>query len=84
MKHGEFLLTTRRRKGEPQLGMSTSSGRLRFESRVQAGTASDTLGAVYAGNDAATEYEKVRAKGKVVVIERSDEVPPQSRPVRRR
>ncbi|MFG2591383.1 S8 family serine peptidase [Streptomyces sp. NPDC048438] len=83
MKHGEFLLTTRWRKGEPQLGLSTSGGRLRFETRVQAGsalgTASDTLGAVYAGDGAASAYEKVRAEGKVVVIERSDEVPPQER-----
>jgi len=43
------------------------------------GTATDTLNAVYAGNGAAAAYEKVSAKGKVVVIERSDEVSPQER-----
>ncbi|MFD9502861.1 S8 family serine peptidase [Streptomyces sp. NPDC060035] len=83
MKQGEFMLITRWRKGEPQLGLSTLGGRLQFEARVQAGsalgTATDTLNAVYAGNGAATAYEKIHAKGKVVVITRSDEVSPQER-----
>ncbi|MDQ0797575.1 S8 family serine peptidase [Streptomyces sp. B1I3] len=83
MKQGEFMLITRWRKGEPQLGLSTVGGRLRFEARVQAGsalgTATDTLNAVHAGNGAATAYEKVNAKDKVVVITRSDEVSPQER-----
>ncbi|MDQ0585749.1 S8 family serine peptidase [Streptomyces rishiriensis] len=83
MKHGEFMLITRWRKDEPQLGLSTLDGRLRFETLVQAGsalgTATDRLNAVYAGSGAAAEYEKVRAKGKVVVVERSDEVSPQDR-----
>ncbi|WP_026058049.1 S8 family peptidase [Streptomyces sp. SS] len=83
MKQGEFMLTTRWRKGEPQLSLSTVGGRLRFDALVQAGsalgTATDTLDAVYAGNGAAAAYERVKAKGKVVVVERSDEVPPQER-----
>ncbi|WP_405860780.1 S8 family serine peptidase [Streptomyces sp. NBC_00090] len=83
MKQGEFTLITRWRKGEPQLDLSTSGGRLRFETRVQAGsalgTATDTLRAVHAGDGAAAAYEKVDAKGKVVVVERSDEVSPQER-----
>lgn len=83
MKQGEFMLITRWRKGEPQLALSTLGGRLQFESRVQAGsalgTATDNLDAVYAGNGAAAAYEKLRAKGKIVVIERSDEVSPQER-----
>ncbi|WP_406835618.1 S8 family peptidase [Streptomyces sp. AHU1] len=83
MKQGEFILTTRWRKGEPLLGLTTQGGRLRFDALVQAGsalgTATDTLGAVYAGNGSAAEYEKVRAKGKVVVVRRSDEVSPQER-----
>ncbi|CAG6390552.1 S8 family serine peptidase [Streptomyces cocklensis] len=83
MKQGEFILTTRWRKGQPLLSLSALGGRLGFETLVQSGsalgTATDTLGAVYAGNGAAAAYEKVRAKGKVVVIERSDEVSPQER-----
>lgn len=83
MKQGEFMLTTRWRKGEPQLSLSALGGRLRFDALVQAGsalgTATDTLGAVYAGNGSAAAYEKVRAKGKVAVVERSDEVSPQER-----
>ncbi|MCX5588978.1 S8 family peptidase [Streptomyces erythrochromogenes] len=83
MEQGEFILTTRWRKGEPQLSLSTPGGRLRFEALVQAGsalgTARDTLDAVYAGNGAAAAYKKVKAKGKVVVIDRSDEVSPQER-----
>ncbi|MEV5969331.1 S8 family serine peptidase [Streptomyces sp. NPDC051921] len=83
MEQGEFMLTTRWRKGEPQLSLSTRGGRLRFDALVQAGsalgTATDTLDAVYAGNGATAAYEQVKAKGKVVVVERSDEVSPQER-----
>ncbi|KQX61378.1 S8 family serine peptidase [Streptomyces sp. Root1310] len=83
MKQGDFLLTTRWRKGEPQLGLSALGGRLRFDAVVQAGsslgTATDRLEAVYAGNGSAAAYQKVRAKGRAVVVERSDEVSPQER-----
>ncbi|MFI0960992.1 S8 family peptidase [Streptomyces sp. NPDC021080] len=83
MKHGEFLLTTRWRKGEPQLALSAAGGRLRFDALVQPGsalgTATDSRDVVYAGNGARTAYEKVRARGKVVVVVRSDEVSPQER-----
>ncbi|MCX5395049.1 S8 family serine peptidase [Streptomyces sp. NBC_00094] len=83
MKQGEFMLITRWRKGEPQLALSALGGRLRFEARVQAGsalgTSTDTLRAVYAGDGATAAYEQVSAKGKVAVVERSDEVSPQER-----
>ncbi|TXS34054.1 peptidase S8 [Streptomyces sp. ms191] len=83
MKQGEFILTTRWRKGEPQLDLSASGGRLRFEARAQAGstlsTATDRWDAVYAGDGAAAAYGKVKAAGKLVVVERSDEVSPQER-----
>ncbi|MFE5021754.1 PA domain-containing protein [Streptomyces sp. NPDC056656] len=83
MKHGEFVLTTRWRKGEPQLALSALGGRLRFDALMQPGsalgTATDSRDVVYAGNGAAAAYEKVKAKGKVVVLERSDEVAPQER-----
>ncbi|MGW7428361.1 S8 family serine peptidase [Streptomyces sp. NPDC054861] len=83
MKQGDFMLTTRWRKGEPRLGLSTPDGRLRFETLVQAGsaldTATDRLNVVFAGSGAAADYDKVKAKGKVVVVERSDEVAPQER-----
>ncbi|MFE2302902.1 S8 family serine peptidase [Streptomyces sp. NPDC059445] len=83
MKHGEFVLTTRWRKGEPRLALSTPGGRLRFDTLVQAGSAlgtgTQTLGVVYAGDGSAAAYAKVRAKGKVVVVERGDGVSPQER-----
>ncbi|MFE2022365.1 S8 family serine peptidase [Streptomyces sp. NPDC059499] len=83
MKQGEFMLITRWRKGEPQLGLSALGGRLRFDATVQAGsalgTATDTLTAVHAGNGAASAYEKINAKGKLAVVTRSDEVSPQQR-----
>ncbi|WP_328960438.1 S8 family peptidase [Streptomyces virginiae] len=83
MKQGEFVLITRWRKGEPQLGLSTPGGRLRLDALVQAGsalgTATDRLDVVHAGNGAAAAYEKVKAKGRVVVVDRSDEVGPQER-----
>ncbi|WP_240657846.1 S8 family serine peptidase [Streptomyces populi] len=83
MKQGDFILTTHWRKGEPLLSLSTSGDRLRFDTLVQAGSAlgttTNTLGVVYAGDGAAAAYEKVRAKGKIVVVDRSDEVSPQER-----
>ncbi|MFF6904056.1 S8 family peptidase [Streptomyces hydrogenans] len=83
MTRGDFMLVTRWRKGEPLLGLSTADGRLRFETKVQPGsplgTATDRLDVVHAGNGAAAAYEKVNADGKVVVVERSDEVSPQER-----
>ncbi|MCX4919451.1 S8 family serine peptidase [Streptomyces sp. NBC_00687] len=83
MKGGEFILTTRWRKGEPQFALSALGGRLRFDTLVQAGsdlgTSTDRLDAVYAGDGAVAAYEKVRAKGKLVVVRRSDDVTPQER-----
>ncbi|MFF1324611.1 S8 family serine peptidase [Streptomyces chartreusis] len=83
MKQGEFILTTRWRKGEPQLNLSALGGRRRFDALVQPGstldTATDRLDTVYAGNGSEAEYKKVTAKGKAVVIERSDEVSPKER-----
>ncbi|MFD9357227.1 S8 family serine peptidase [Streptomyces sp. NPDC060031] len=83
MKQGEFLLVTRWRKGEPPVSLSTPGDRLRFETLMQAGsalgTATDRRDAVYAGSGAADAYEKVKARGKAVVIERSDKVSPQER-----
>ncbi|MFG3146345.1 S8 family serine peptidase [Streptomyces sp. NPDC048243] len=83
MKHGEFVLTTRWRKGEPPLALSALGGRLRFDALVQPGsalgTATDRRDVVYAANGAAAAYEKVKAKGKVAVVKRSDDVSPQER-----
>ncbi|MFJ8988775.1 S8 family peptidase [Streptomyces sp. NPDC102279] len=83
MKHGEFVLTTRWRKGEPPLALSALGDRLRFDALVQPGstlgTATDRRDVVYAGNGAAAAYEKIKAKGKVAVVKRSDEVSPQER-----
>ncbi|MEV6329196.1 S8 family serine peptidase [Streptomyces sp. NPDC051909] len=83
MTQGEFTLITRWRKGEPQLGLSTADGRLDPETLVQGGsalgTATDRLTAVYAGKGAAADYERRDAKGKVAVVDRSDEVAPEER-----
>lgn len=83
MKQGEFMLTTRWRKGEPKLGLTMSGSRLPLDALVQAGsalgTATDRLDVVYAGTGGAAAYKKVRAKGRAVVVDRSDEVPPQER-----
>ncbi|MFI0203688.1 MULTISPECIES: S8 family serine peptidase [Streptomyces] len=83
MTQGEFTLITRWRKGEPVLALSALGGRLGFEALVQAGsalgTATDRLDLVHAGNGAAAAYKKVDAKGKAVVVERSDEVSAQAR-----
>jgi len=78
MKDGSFMLTTRWRKGEPMLGLSVPGGRLSFETLVQPGSAlettTDTLATVYAGKGAAADYQGLRARGRIVVVERSDEV----------
>lgn len=83
MKHGEFTLTTRWRKGEPQLALSARGGRLRFDALVQPGsalgTATDRRHVVYAGHGSASAYATIKARGKVVVVRRSDEVSPQER-----
>ncbi|WP_405526606.1 S8 family serine peptidase [Streptomyces avidinii] len=83
MQQGEFTLTTRWRKGEPRLDLSTPGGRLRLDALVQSGsalgTATDRLDVVHAGNGAAAAYRNVRAKGRVVVVDRSDGVAPQER-----
>ncbi|MDX2294188.1 MULTISPECIES: S8 family serine peptidase [Streptomyces] len=83
MTRGEFMMVTRWRKGEPQLGLSTVDGRLRFETLVQPGSAlgtgTDRPAAVYAGRGAAADYARIDAEGKVVVVERGDEVAPEER-----
>ncbi len=83
MTQGTFVLTTRWRKGEPLLGLSAGD-QLAFETLVQPGstlvdTKYDNVGAVYAGSGAARDYRRAGAQGKVVVVERSDEVSPQER-----
>lgn len=78
MTKGEFILTTRWRKGEPAFTLSAVGGLLDFPTFVQAGswldTATDRLKAVYAGKGSAADFNKVNAKGKIAVVERSDEV----------
>ncbi len=80
---GSFILTTRWRKGEPLLGLTTANGKVRFETIVQPGstltTASRTVPSVYAGNGATGDYSGMNARGKIVVVDRSDEVGPEER-----
>ena len=83
MTEGSFMLTTRWRKGEPMLGLSVPGGKLTFETLVQPGsafdTATNTLATAYAGNGSAADYQGVKAKGRIVVVRRSDAVAPDER-----
>ncbi len=78
MTEGSFTATTRWRKGEPMLGLTSVQGRLDLPTLVQPGsdltTGRSTLGVVYAGQGRATDYEGLRAGGKVVVVDRGDAV----------
>ncbi|MEU8080045.1 PA domain-containing protein, partial [Catellatospora citrea] len=80
---GEFLLTTRWRKGEPRFDLSAFGGLLRFDALTQRGslldTGSDRLRSVYAGKGTAADYKKIKARGRLVVVERSDEVSAEER-----
>ncbi|MCW3816359.1 S8 family serine peptidase [Micromonospora sp. DR5-3] len=74
---GSFTMATRWRKGEPQLsvdvpGLPPVDVTVQPGSTVTAGR--ETLPAVYAGTGAASEYAKLDAKGKAVVVTRSDAV----------
>ncbi|GHJ50501.1 peptidase [Catellatospora sp. TT07R-123] len=83
MTQGEFVFTSRWRKGEELLSLSGMAGLLHFETLVQAGstldTSADTMLAVYAGKGAPADYRKIKAKGRLVVVQRSDEVMPEER-----
>jgi subtilisin family serine protease len=83
MTEGEFVLTTRWRKGEPTLDLSATDSKLRFDTLVQPGSdlnrSTSTLTSAYAGTGAAADYAGRKVRGKVVVVERSDEVSPAER-----
>ncbi|HEX6682475.1 MAG TPA: S8 family serine peptidase [Candidatus Limnocylindrales bacterium] len=82
MTRGRFDLVTRWRMGEEALSLK-AFGILSFETTVQPGSTltagEDVLKAVYAGNGAAKDYAKLDARGKTVVVKRSDAVPPTER-----
>ena len=83
MAEGEFMLTTRWRKGEPMFDLSTPDGAHSFATLLQGGAAlktkSDTVSTVFAGTGAAADYAGLDATGKLVVVERSDDVTPEAR-----
>jgi subtilisin family serine protease len=83
MTKGSFMLTTRWRKGEPALSLESPDRRLSFDTQLQAGSSfakvARTARAVYAGSGAPDDYDRLGAKGKIVVVERSDEVTPDER-----
>ena len=66
MTHGDFILTTRWRKGEPMLSLGTADGKVRFDTIVQPGSALGSWTAnaatVYAGNGAAADYAGLHAR----------------------
>ncbi|WP_040393054.1 S8 family peptidase [Catelliglobosispora koreensis] len=82
MTKGEFAASTRWRKGEKTLSVK-AFGLLPFDVTVQPGstvtTGTDLLAAVYAGDGAASDYKGLDAKGKTVVVTRSDAVSPTDR-----
>jgi Subtilase family/PA domain len=83
MTEGEFMLTTRWRKGEAMLGLSVPGGQQTFDTLVQPGStlgrSTSTLATAYAGTGATADYSAIRARGKVVVVKRSDAVSPTER-----
>lgn len=83
MTQGQFMMTTRHRKGEALLSLTALGGLIRFDTLVQSGsalgTAKDTARAVYAGKGSSGEYQKIKAAGKIAVVERSEEVSPPER-----
>jgi subtilisin family serine protease len=84
LTQGTFMLTTRWRKGEPLLSLTGLGGRVAFDTLVQPGSTlldgtSDKLRTVYAGRGAAADYVGRDVRGKLVVIERSDDVAPAER-----
>ncbi|KAA1418531.1 S8 family serine peptidase [Nocardioides humilatus] len=83
VSEGSFILTTRWRKGEPLLGLTTADGSTRFDTLVQAGsalaTSRRTLATVFAGDGAAADFAGLDAAGKVAVVRRSDAVGSQER-----
>ncbi|NUR51289.1 MAG: S8 family serine peptidase [Hamadaea sp.] len=80
---GSFTLDTSYRQGEPMLGLTGLGGLLRFDTVVQPGSpltaGSADLGVVYAGNGSAADFAKVKARGKIAVVRRSDDVLPADR-----
>ncbi len=83
MTQGSFVATTRWRKGEPMISLATQSGGLQIDPLMQPGSdlseASYTARAVYAGNGTSDGYQGISAKGRVVVVERSDAISAEER-----
>ncbi len=79
---GRFAAITRQRAGEEMLSV-TALGLLDFDTTVQPGstqsTGAQTLRTVFAGNGAEADYAKLNARGKAVVVNRSDAVTPAQR-----
>ncbi|MEU8567282.1 S8 family serine peptidase [Streptomyces pathocidini] len=78
---GNFSYVTRWRLGEKSVDVE-ARGR-DIAARQQLGSVvadgKDRLRAVYAGKGATADYKKVDARGRAVIIDRSDEVPPAER-----
>jgi hypothetical protein len=84
MTQGQFMLTTRWRQGEPLLRVTGRGDQLAVDTLVQPGSTlldgtSENLRTVYAGHGAEADYAGIDARGRLVVVERSDEVAPPDR-----
>ncbi|HKE68772.1 MAG TPA: S8 family serine peptidase, partial [Nocardioidaceae bacterium] len=84
MTQGQFMLTTRWRKGEPLLSLTGRGGQVSVDTLVQPGSTlldgrSEILRTVYAGQGAAGDYAGIDARDKLVVVQRSDAVMPEER-----
>ncbi|HRK45289.1 MAG TPA: S8 family serine peptidase, partial [Nocardioides sp.] len=70
---GSFMLTTRWRKGEPALTLAAPHQAASIDTIVQpgstVGTSQRTAATVYAGVGAAADYQGLRVKGRIAVVE---------------
>jgi subtilisin family serine protease len=82
MTQGKLDVSTRWREGEESLSLRVL-GLLPVDTTMQPGSTSKAwsgpLRTVFAGNGAAADYAKIDAKGKAVVVNRSDAVAPDER-----
>ncbi|MFJ9346420.1 S8 family serine peptidase [Streptomyces sp. NPDC101237] len=81
VKQGSFVFTTRIRAEQTPLNITYGGRRLDEALLVQPGSASFRAGsahvdAVFAGNGASADYAGLHARGKAVVVRRTDEVTP--------
>src|SRR5262249_20769562 len=80
---GKFLLTTRWRKGQPAFTLGVPHRNVAIDTILQPGstigTRRDSVATVYAGAGGPADYQGLRARGRIAVVERTDAVTPEER-----